>query len=1138
MDETEQALDQAEEDVAAVVAAVLDEVAAEFAAGLDAATEIVAARFSVGSIARMFRTRVPRIVRSLLGVVETAAQATADDVDGNLPATWDDLPDRYDDDRTLPAPVASYVTVTEHLLNAVGSRLAEAARRDLAAGVDAGEDIEQLRARLRETFAREAAQLGEGREELIARTEASRAWNASVLGAAQALEGPDRPLVKQWRTRGDERVRRDHNRVDGQLRLLDESFTVGGVPMTAPGDPTAPAAQVCNCRCVLKVQAATRASAYESQAPSPAVFSEARQPGRTASADGSHLMGAMIALVPTADDAARLAIPDGEPPEELHLTLWFLGGDAETWTDDQRQELINGLTARAAALTGPVRAHAFGVNHWNPGEEACWVWAVGDDRDAPDDAPTLQEARNRVTDALEDTHNHPDLPAQHTPWAAHVTGVYTGEGWPLQEMTTRVGPLTFDRLRVAFGGEHTDIPLGPQEEPPMHDTDATAAAVDAPPTTRGWTTPGDAALAYEDTETGDGRLFAPGSLYWEGAGPWPLQYADEMGSGHEGAQLAGAIADMGRDAPRLAGSGVLYLTLDAGADAEQLLDEGAPLGVSVDLDSVDMEFVDRTGDGEGEDVLFASAHLPSVSVLQMPDGAHFITASTASEWVADGGGLSRQRHDVEFFTDAGGTVPASLLRTAFGDSGVLTAAAGDSDDPEGVVLWSEKAGDLLIRFTRARVRGATLVAMPAYANARIVLDPVEEQATAAAAPLVLAASSDTHERVVTFVRSSPVSVGAREVAAALGITMQSARTHLARAAKDGTLLRLAPGQYVGTSSLPEGEPVTAASGGVEDVEEALTASVWRAMQDMPPMPAEWFREPTEEDLPPGSGGVHYRDGRVFGWVAQAGVPHVGYPGKNITIERLAREGIDYSKFLRAPFTLDDGTTMPLGVLTMNVGHHRDGAQCETAACQFDNSGTVGAIVTVGMNDGGMWFSGAAAPWLSDWDKAVFRACQPSYHLKGKTGGGWELGAVLDVPNPGHPSPLVAAVIERSNLALAASAAVAETVPDMASGQRPDGHPDAAPGIADGLTATIPDQPGHHPDTASGQLPDASAVAEAVVAAMLTDGVFLDRLNDALEARVIERSEQRDEVARLAASMDPTTADLAASLVGGRPEGEN
>jgi hypothetical protein len=206
-----------------------------------------------------------------------------------------------------------------------------------------------------------------------------------------------------------------------------------------------------------------------------------------------------------------------------------------------------------------------------------------------------------------------------------------------------------------------------------------------------------------------------------------------------------------------------------------------------------------------------------------------------------------------------------------------------------------------------------------------------------------------------------------------------------------------------------------------DRDDEMTASAWRAMQDLPPMPAEWFREPTAEELPPGSGGVHCEGGRVFGWVAQRGVPHAVH-GRSVTIEKLAgSRGLDYSHFLRKEFKLDDGSTVRAGAFTMNVGHHRDGYECETAACQFDDSRTVGAVVTVGMNEGGLWFSGAAGPWLAEWDRRVFSACQPSYHCTQNADGRWALKAVLTVPVPGHSSPLVASVIDRANLALTASA---------------------------------------------------------------------------------------------------------------------
>ncbi|MGA5497708.1 ADP-ribosyltransferase [Streptomyces cinereoruber] len=271
-------LDQGEEEFARVVAAMLDETADEFAAAVADATELVAARFSVSRIARMWGNRTRRLVRQLLGTADTAAAAAAEDIGADLPDGWDDLPARYDDN-TLPEPMRQYVEVTEHLLRAVGDRLADVARAELAEGIAAGEDVDQLQGRLRAAFARDGAHLGPVREQRIARTEATRAWNTATLEAARAATGPDRPIVKQWVTRHDNRVRTEHSRVDGQLRPLGEPFTVAGVAMQTPGDPTAPAGLVINCRCRLAVAPELRAAASESQASLGARFSEQRWSG-------------------------------------------------------------------------------------------------------------------------------------------------------------------------------------------------------------------------------------------------------------------------------------------------------------------------------------------------------------------------------------------------------------------------------------------------------------------------------------------------------------------------------------------------------------------------------------------------------------------------------------------------------------------------------------------------------------------------------------------------------------------------------------------------------------------------------------------------------------------------------------------
>lgn len=1239
-DALQELLDQAEEDVAAAVAEALAEVAEEYAAALDDATELVAARFSVSGIAAMWNARVPRLMRRLLGVAETAATTAATSVDTPLPDGWDDLPTRHDDD-TLPPELGDYVTGTDHLLRAVGQSLARVAVAELADGVDAGEGIDQLRARLREAFADAGAQLGDTRAERIARTEASRSWNSATLAAAQALTTPDRPLVKQWLTRRDTRVRDSHAKVNGQLRLLDEPFTVAGVPMDAPGDPTAPPELVIRCRCTLALAHANQTAAYESQARTGV---EVKNPQKesivpdpvTAAADGSHHTGAMIALVPTPEDAARLALDGGEEAAELHLTLYFLGEGAD-WSEDQRQALIADVRTQAqehSLADGLVHGHAFGANHWNAGTDSpSWVWGIGDDRDRPDNAPTLEAAHRAATYALENRHGPDDIPAQYTPWAPHVCAAYSDDPGLLPALEEHLGPIRFDRIRLAFAGEVTDVPLGPTtptpdptpaEETAMEQT-AAADTVAAPPRT--WTTPGDTAIAYENQETGDGRIFAPGSLYWEN-GPWPLQHADEMLSGHEGAELAGAIQTVTRDGDRIASTGVLYPGRPAGADAILLLDQDAPLGISVDLDDVDIEFIDRRPpetDEEGEVLLTAS--LATASLLRLDDGAWMVRATTSSEWTASGLGLLRSGHTVEWTTAPNGTLPSTAVRATLTAAGALTAAAGDADDPDrGALVHTESAGEVLMRITRGRLRGATLVSMPAYSQARIILDPppTPEQTASLYPPPTITASSDALNDVIIYVASSPVAVGAHQVAKALGTTMLQARRHLSRGVRIDRLVRIDRGLYVGATTdmtaaatgdltLPlhpdpdqpwdgdaaasnvlawatdedgtvdpgrlaaaflyrddTADPATLSAyklgsadvfdgqlqivanavyaigsvleggmGGVdlpdadrddirdhaEDLYERvadayndptitapwdddmpdneLEASAWTAMRETPPMPAAWFQEPTEAELPPGSGGVHYRDGRIYGWVAQAGEPHAGMPGRNLTIESLG--DIDTTHFLRARFNLDDGSTIKAGAMTMNVGHHRDGAECETAACQFDDTRTVAGVVTVGMSTGGMWFSGAAAPWLSTWDALTFQACQPSYHMKQGRRGAWQLRAVLSVPVPGHSSPLTASVIERSNLALAASAAMAVT------------SPDTVPGHADTKTDTEPDT------TDSGDF-------ASLAAALTTDTRLVDALLDAIDRRTAERAAAQAELALLTQRLAPAREEIAAALV--------
>lgn len=162
--------------------------------------------------------------------------------------------------------------------------------------------------------------------------------------------------------------------------------------------------------------------------------------------------GGMIALVPSEADAARLALDGGDPVDQLHLTMAYLG-DATDYDDDQRAAIV---AAVSGVLAAPVNADAFSVNVFNPGsaepdrETAIVLGISGADLDA---------AHTAVVDALESVVPGATA-AQHAPWVAHVTLTYSDDVSVVADLVDRVGPVTFDRLRFAFAGVHTDVPLG------------------------------------------------------------------------------------------------------------------------------------------------------------------------------------------------------------------------------------------------------------------------------------------------------------------------------------------------------------------------------------------------------------------------------------------------------------------------------------------------------------------------------------------------------------------------------------------------------------------------------------------------------------------------------------------------------
>lgn len=158
--------------------------------------------------------------------------------------------------------------------------------------------------------------------------------------------------------------------------------------------------------------------------------------------------GAMIALVPSAEDCARLAIDDYEPADVLHTTLVFLG-DAANWSPEQRDALEQSV--RVLDFTSPLSGTVMGHAQFNPaGDEPCAVYLV--------EARGLSATQSCTYGAVADNVDLPPIPEPYDTFLPHITA---GFGLDVSKLA-EVGPIRFDRIRLSFADTDVrDIPLEP-----------------------------------------------------------------------------------------------------------------------------------------------------------------------------------------------------------------------------------------------------------------------------------------------------------------------------------------------------------------------------------------------------------------------------------------------------------------------------------------------------------------------------------------------------------------------------------------------------------------------------------------------------------------------------------------------------
>jgi 2'-5' RNA ligase len=165
--------------------------------------------------------------------------------------------------------------------------------------------------------------------------------------------------------------------------------------------------------------------------------------------------GGMVALIPSDADLDRLTLDGEEPRDDLHLTLWYLGDDE--LTAEQKEDVLREVV-HAVEEWNPIEGNAFGVAHWNPeGEHPSWVLNVGDasDETTDDGSSNLARIRSEIGSGIAQDFV---LPRQHTPWQPHICIAYSSDDLS-DELRKRLGPVTFDKVRVAYGRDVFDVEL-------------------------------------------------------------------------------------------------------------------------------------------------------------------------------------------------------------------------------------------------------------------------------------------------------------------------------------------------------------------------------------------------------------------------------------------------------------------------------------------------------------------------------------------------------------------------------------------------------------------------------------------------------------------------------------------------------
>jgi hypothetical protein len=160
-------------------------------------------------------------------------------------------------------------------------------------------------------------------------------------------------------------------------------------------------------------------------------------------------------------------------------------------------------------------------------------------------------------------------------------------------------------------------------------------------------------------------------------------------------------------------------------------------------------------------------------------------------------------------------------------------------------------------------------------------------------------------------------------------------------------------------------------------------------------PTAWFSSPRLAEPTPIT---VQASGQVLGHLALWGTCHIGFENACVCPPKSAKS---YAYATTGRLVTAEGTTLPVGHLTLGTGHAPLNASHHAAASHYDDTGTVVADVAFGEDELGIWFAGALRPGVTEEQVHALRASAISGDWRA-IGGHLELVAALCVNTPGFP----------------------------------------------------------------------------------------------------------------------------------------